>query len=643
MKILRETQVICTTTIAAGADFLSKFQFEAVLIDEVAQATELSAMVPVVLRGAKRIVLVGDHCQLPPAVLSSEAEMRGLSLSVYSRLSQAGGIKPFLLNTQYRSHPKLAEFSSNAFYDGRLKSGVEADKRQPPKGIKWPNPDCPVAFINVDAQEEAEGDSKANSIEAQMIADIVRNVLHSKELKVSEVGVVTPYMAQVRRLRQLLRPVLPPGADPRLLECASVDNFQGREKELIVFSAVRSNKAGNVGFLADWRRLNVMITRARRGLVVVGNAETLRSDHIWGHWLDFAEKQKCLIMDMPMPEVQNMFSPQVIAPPPPKQPNGIRGSTAVAGGALTSKRDVAQPPGSTQRPLNPPPPPPPPPAVRPPGVQHVWPQPGQQAPLPEQNWQQWEAGPPQQQWNQNGPAVGWDAPWPSHGHAAAPPHQSAQQVWQQPWPQQQQQQWSSPPPHQPLHQPQLVQPPTEAQPQQVLHAPQLQQQHTQVAPAQPGSDISANEHLQHQTARLLHLLQGAPSLQPQHDLQPQPQQPSQPLGAQLPGQAPQVPGLGQVTIQNQQYHQQQVGAQFHHTSEHYPQQHALFAGVPMNGAVPGATQPSQAHAWTQAQQWQEHGAWSNTGWQQPGDPQAHPHQQQQQTAQWHQPQGWHQW
>merc|ERR1712151_280370 len=105
-----------------------------------------------------------------------------------------------------------------------------------------------------------------------------------------DVGVVTPYVAQVRLLKKMLKNVIPEGQDPELLEIASVDNFQGREKELIIFSAVRCNRTGTVGFLADWRRLNVMITRARRGLIVVGNSDTLKADPHWAKWLEFADR-----------------------------------------------------------------------------------------------------------------------------------------------------------------------------------------------------------------------------------------------------------------------------------------------------------------------------------------------------------------
>jgi len=292
MKILREAEVVCTTTISAGGDFLSKLHFSGILIDEVAQATELSAVVPIVLRGGnalKRLVLVGDHCQLPPGIASQEAESRGLSLSIYSRL-QGGGVEPTFLDTQYRSHPKLVEFSSQVFYNGALGSGIDASVRLPLRGIPWPNREVPVAFVDVHASEEAEGDSKYNPTEAEQVLRLVRQVLSAGELTLNDIGIVTPYASQVRRLRQLLRPLVPRGTNPRFLEIASVDAFQGREKELIVFSAVRCNTRGTVGFLGDWRRLNVMLTRARRGLVVFGSAATLSHDPHWKQWLVWCQK-----------------------------------------------------------------------------------------------------------------------------------------------------------------------------------------------------------------------------------------------------------------------------------------------------------------------------------------------------------------
>lgn len=321
MKILREAEVVCTTTIASGGDILSKFHYAGILIDEVAQATELSAMVPIVLRGGgalKRLVLVGDHCQLPPGIASQEAELRGLSLSIYSRLQKAG-IEPAFLDTQYRSHPKLAEFSSEAFYNGSLGSGIEPAKRPMPRGIAWPNSSVPIAFVEVGAPEETEGDSKFNTPEAERVLHLVRQVLCARELGLGDIGIITPYTAQVRRLRQLVRPMIPFGCDPRSLEIASVDAYQGREKELIIFSAVRSNPRGNVGFLADWRRLNVMLTRARRGLIVFGTAATLSTDPTWQRWLAWCGSNHAI---HGLANLQHMLIQQQLPVPRPPSPSG---------------------------------------------------------------------------------------------------------------------------------------------------------------------------------------------------------------------------------------------------------------------------------------------------------------------------------
>ncbi|CAJ1357403.1 unnamed protein product, partial [Effrenium voratum] len=153
-------------------------------------------------------------------------------------------------------------------------------------------------FMESSVEEHLEGESKANMAEALVVKDLVQGLLDRKEVPLTEIGVVTPYKGQVRVLRKLLqsKDALALGAglaDEEIfkLEIASVDNFQGREKEVIIFSAVRCNTWGSVGFLKDWRRLNVMITRARRALVVVGNAATLCKDEHWRKWLECTERQ----------------------------------------------------------------------------------------------------------------------------------------------------------------------------------------------------------------------------------------------------------------------------------------------------------------------------------------------------------------
>ncbi|CAJ1380771.1 unnamed protein product [Effrenium voratum] len=296
-KILEDADVICATTIASGGGQMANFNFHGILIDEVAQATETSCIVPIVCRGAKQLVLCGDHCQLPPSVISRESELRGFSLSLYSRLTGAG-VPYCFLDTQYRAHPMLMEFSAGCIYHGKLKNGVQASDRPRPNGLPWPSLDCPAMFMESSVEEHLEGESKANMAEALVVKDLVQGLLDRKEVPLTEIGVVTPYKGQVRVLRKLLqsKDALALGAglaDEEIfkLEIASVDNFQGREKEVIIFSAVRCNTWGSVGFLKDWRRLNVMITRARRALVVVGNAATLCKDEHWRKWLECTERQ----------------------------------------------------------------------------------------------------------------------------------------------------------------------------------------------------------------------------------------------------------------------------------------------------------------------------------------------------------------
>jgi len=307
MSILKEAQVICTTTIAAGGEILSELNICAILIDEVAQATELSAAVPILLRGGERLVLVGDHCQLPPTVSSAEADARGLGLSLFGRFVNHG-LTPHFLDTQFRMHPSIAQFSAQEFYEGQLKTGVDEADRPQVAGFEWPLPDSNIAFVDVaDGWEAAEGTSWTNRTEVEEVTELVLQVLAAGELGTSEIGVVSPYSAQVQALRQHVRSLpdwqleqrgidltrgglVPRRKALRDLEIASIDAFQGREKELIVFTAVRSNNKKQVGFLADWRRLNVMITRARRGLIVVGNAATLTHNRHWGRWLEHAPR-----------------------------------------------------------------------------------------------------------------------------------------------------------------------------------------------------------------------------------------------------------------------------------------------------------------------------------------------------------------
>jgi len=284
---LKNAQIICCTCIGSGADILDNMSFERVLVDEATQATEPAVLVPLT-RSCRQLVLVGDHCQLPPTVLSTRASEEGLGVPLFSRMV-ACGVPPYMLDTQYRMHPGIAMFPSDLFYGGKLISGVTAPERRPLLGFPWPREEFPVAFVPVPHGIEIDdGVSKANEAEAEAVCHSVSLLLEGGQCGPQDIAVVTPYAAQVRLVRRLTKKLV---SGPPYIEVSSTDGFQGREKEAVVFSAVRSNDYGTVGFVSDWRRVNVSFTRARRALIVIGNDATLRrgDPDTWMPWLAWAD------------------------------------------------------------------------------------------------------------------------------------------------------------------------------------------------------------------------------------------------------------------------------------------------------------------------------------------------------------------
>ncbi len=290
--ILEHAQVICATCVGAGDLLLDSRRFPLVLLDEATQATEPASLIPLT-KGARHLVLVGDHHQLPPTVISRRAEEEGLAKSLFERLI-ALGAPSTMLTTQYRMHPAIREWPSERFYGGQLEDGISANERNAPAGFMWPNWDAPVAFIPVEGVETSspDGASKQNMDEAGLAVRVVDMLLSGGDILPSEIGVVTPYSGQVRLLNDLFESAGGREENERYhgLEIKTVDGYQGREKEVIVLSAVRANEKGEMGFLTDRRRLNVAITRARRGLILLGHPRTLRNDSSWESWCDWASE-----------------------------------------------------------------------------------------------------------------------------------------------------------------------------------------------------------------------------------------------------------------------------------------------------------------------------------------------------------------
>jgi len=294
-ELLDVADVICCTCIGAGDPKLVRMRFSSILIDESMQATEPECMVPAVL-GAKQLILVGDHCQLGPVVMCKKAATGGLSQSLFERLVVLG-IRPFRLEVQYRMHPILSKFPSNFFYEGALQNGVNAEDRKLPIDFPWPQLDKPMMFYVASGQEEiaGSGTSFLNRTEAASVEKVVTKFLKSG-MKPDQIGVVTPYEGQRSFLVQYMQ--YQGSLHAKIyqdIEVASVDAFQGREKDIIIISCVRSNEHQGIGFLADPRRLNVALTRAKYAVIVVGNPKVLSRHPLWNHLLHHYKENHCLV------------------------------------------------------------------------------------------------------------------------------------------------------------------------------------------------------------------------------------------------------------------------------------------------------------------------------------------------------------
>lgn len=294
-ELLDAADVICCTCVGAGDPRLSRIKFNSILIDESMQSTEPECMVPVVL-GARQLILVGDHCQLGPVVMCKKAAKAGLSQSLFERLVVLG-IRPFRLEVQYRMHPELSQFPSNFFYEGSLQNGVCAEERKLRVDFPWPSPECPMFFLVTQGSEEiaGSGTSYLNRTEAANVEKITTRFLKAG-LKSDQIGIITPYEGQRAYLVQYFQ--YQGSLHSKVyqeIEIASVDAFQGREKDIIIMSCVRSNEHQGIGFLNDPRRLNVALTRAKYGIIIVGNPKVLSKQQLWNNLLNFYKEKKVLV------------------------------------------------------------------------------------------------------------------------------------------------------------------------------------------------------------------------------------------------------------------------------------------------------------------------------------------------------------
>jgi ATP-dependent RNA/DNA helicase IGHMBP2 len=287
-SILNSADILCATITGLDSELLGQRSFDLIVIDEACQSTEPGCYIPL-LRG-QRLVLAGDHCQLPPTVVSRDASEQGYGVSLFERVMDVYGTQVARrLKLQYRMHESIMQFSSREFYDSDLEADASVSSHLlcDLSGVeKNAATESPVRFIDTagagfEEETEPDGESRLNRQEARFIGARVRELVNAG-VRPEVIAVIAPYAAQVRLLRQEL--------DLPGVEIDSVDGFQGREKEAVIISLVRSNQLGEIGFLSDVRRMNVAMTRARRSLLLVGDSATLSSDPFYQRLFEYFEQ-----------------------------------------------------------------------------------------------------------------------------------------------------------------------------------------------------------------------------------------------------------------------------------------------------------------------------------------------------------------
>lgn len=276
-SLFSEARVIACTLVGSANRLLTGQKFGTLFIDEAAQALEAACWIPI--RKADRVILAGDHCQLPPTVKAPEALRAGLGHTLMQTIVKNKPDTVSLLNLQYRMNDEIMRFSSEWFYGGMLQAAPEVKYRS------ILDFDTPIEWINtegLDCNEEFIGENygRINKSEAELSIEQLKGYITKigRERFLDEridVGMISPYKAQVQYLRRLVRNDAFFKPYRQAITINTVDGFQGQERDVILISLVRANEEGQIGFLNDLRRMNVAITRARMKLIILGDASTL--------------------------------------------------------------------------------------------------------------------------------------------------------------------------------------------------------------------------------------------------------------------------------------------------------------------------------------------------------------------------------
>ena len=302
-ELFGEARVIACTLVGSAHRLLEGMKFGTLFIDEAAQALEAACWIP--MKRASRVILAGDHCQLPPTVKSIAALRAGLGKTLMERIAENKPEVVTLLKIQYRMNDEIMRFSSDWFYGGKVESAPQIKYRSV---LDY---DHPITWIDTSDKEPADtieegedlnfkeqfvGESfgRINKAEAELplltLAEYFTKIGKQRVLSESiDVGIISPYRAQVQYLKKLIKKYEFFKPYRRLISVNTVDGFQGQERDVILISLVRSNDEGQIGFLKDLRRMNVAMTRARMKLIILGNKDTMTKHPFYKKLWEYVE------------------------------------------------------------------------------------------------------------------------------------------------------------------------------------------------------------------------------------------------------------------------------------------------------------------------------------------------------------------
>ena len=321
-ELFGEARVIACTLVGSAHHLLEGMKFGTLFIDEAAQALEAACWIP--MRRASRVILAGDHCQLPPTVKSIAALRAGLGKTLMERIAENKPEVVTLLKIQYRMNDEIMRFSSDWFYGGKVESAPQIKYRSvldydhPITWIDTSNEENQITIEGEDAPEDSasvsssesaanqnsdlnfkeqfvgESFGRINKAEAELtlltLAEYFTKIGKQRVLSESiDVGIISPYRAQVQYLKKLIKKYEFFKPYRRLISVNTVDGFQGQERDVILISLVRSNDEGQIGFLKDLRRMNVAMTRARMKLIILGNKDTMTKHPFYKKLWEYVE------------------------------------------------------------------------------------------------------------------------------------------------------------------------------------------------------------------------------------------------------------------------------------------------------------------------------------------------------------------